>query len=510
MGAYQDAIDQQYISRLRQQIGSLLGATQPGMQLPTIFLFPGGLASNLDRALEPASWPFHTYYQTWLNPSVLLGSARVLQMVGDDDLDDQYIVPDGPVTFAMNSCGGFLNWCGAIGVNVFVVAWDWRRGTDAAANFFLNVLLPEVENQASQLGAAANPLDNAWLVGHSFGGMVVKRILNETNNDYVQQLKGAITVATPFYGSGGQLHRFFIGEDDINCTLWPDGAATCTRIVSTMPANYEIQFLSYPTYAANEAQFSQDEFPLNAYPSMDGSAAGTPADPYNPQPAPAGWQRYLSGYNFSNSLLTRGAAAVAATSQALDPTVAAKFWNIRAVTTAADGVTPLDNTSVGHLWSLAPANFDPDVGPDPVVDKPGPGDSVVPAWSGRLLGLPTGHVFTLRGQDLEHPNLMNTAQVQTQIAQLLNLPAPVLQLADANAVTRHPAIAARTDLDAFKAEVRRELDKAGPSPFARRRAFLEILQSQTLERREELIGRGVFDVYKAPKLRGETKDKPAK
>ena len=45
---------------------------------------------------------------------------------------------------------------------------------------------------------------------------MVKLILNQTSNKYVQKMKRAISVAAPFYGYGGQLHRYFKGYTDFN------------------------------------------------------------------------------------------------------------------------------------------------------------------------------------------------------------------------------------------------------------------------------------------------------
>ena len=73
--------------------------------------------------------------------------------------------------------------------------------------------MPRFEQRVG--GCIPNPLSHLSLVGHSFGGMIVKLILNRQNNPYVQLVQSAVTVASPFYGYGGQLARYFIGDPDL-------------------------------------------------------------------------------------------------------------------------------------------------------------------------------------------------------------------------------------------------------------------------------------------------------
>ena len=329
MSAYEDAVDQLYLARLQSQITALLQACNPSHPVanppPVIFFFPGGLGSQLQRAAEPApNGPPYDYYCVWLNCMIVFGIASELEMVGVQDWQDEYIVPDGVIDF-IQSYDGFIQWCANANLPLFIYGWDWRRKSGHAADFFLNDLLPAIDATFNAGNYAYNPLSNFWLIGHSFGGMVVKRILNETTNAYVQQMTGAITVATPFYGSGGQVHQFFVGESDLNATLEPDGASRCTKIVSTLPANYEILFLDLLTYKANQAAFLADPagYNLPQYPSTDANM-GQAADPYDPvpgQPAnpPAtGMVRYVQTCNFSWNLLADGQTASHLTSQQLE------------------------------------------------------------------------------------------------------------------------------------------------------------------------------------------------
>jgi hypothetical protein len=128
-------------------------------------------------------------------------------------------------------------------------------------------------------GLHPSPLQRLSLVGHSFGGMLIKLILNSTNDATVQQLKSAVTVASPFYGYGGQLPHYFVGDPDLNIY----GSHTVTRIVSSLAGGYTLLFLDWATFQRDGAQLMQDpNYPLLNYPILD-ATDGTPADPYNPQ-----------------------------------------------------------------------------------------------------------------------------------------------------------------------------------------------------------------------------------
>ena len=118
--------------------------------------------------------------------------------------------------------------------------------------------------------------------------MVVKQILNQSTNQYVQRIKRAITVGSPFYGYGGQVHRYFKGDSQINWTLNPNGAQRAAEIVSTLPGGYELLFLPEATYNNNQSAFANDPdgYNLLAYPSVDATNPGQRADPYHPIPTP--------------------------------------------------------------------------------------------------------------------------------------------------------------------------------------------------------------------------------
>lgn len=307
MSAYDDARDQAYLQRLSADIAEFAQNYNGAQSRGTVFLFLGGLASQLVRA--DAAYPAtpSNYDLLWIDFwGILSGTAIDLQMAGDDDYLDQFILPDGAIDSIFVQPApydGFIQWCEGKNIDLFVFGWDWRRSSAAAANFFFDEFLPEFV--AGVQNCHPNPLSNCWLIGHSFGGMVVKQIVNQFNNPFVQQIKGAITVATPFYGYGGQLHRFFKGDPDLNFSEGSQGPTVVTKIISSLAAGYELLFLDWPTYNANQYAFANDPegYDLTSYPIVDRNS-GQPADPYNPVPGkpvglPPALVRYLPNYGFN-------------------------------------------------------------------------------------------------------------------------------------------------------------------------------------------------------------------
>jgi len=371
-----------------------------------VFLFPGGMASKLVRSgrAHADSLP-HRYYLAWLGVRVLRGDARHLQIEADgSDTSGKYIIPDGPIGFPFSPYAAFVKWCKKKNVHLFVFGWDWRRGVQHSANVFLRTLMPLVE---SRLG---RPLANYSLIGHSAGGMVVKVIANQATNRFVRNMRRAITVATPFYGCGGQPHLFFMGVPLVNATIRGTAAAkTVAKIIASMRGGYEFLYLDKATYDLNARALARDAdgYNLLDYPSMD--RAGGPADPFNPMPG-----RYP--YWVRLDLL---AVALADTRKVSDPLalcVAAKFFCIRGVQKKSGVI--LRRTVVSQTWQRVTPDFDPATMSDPIQDEKGAGDGVEAAWSARLLGLPSGHVVTV-ARNLKHETMMSCAVVQGHIEALI-------------------------------------------------------------------------------------------
>ncbi len=315
MADYETSRDAASVFRMRIALEEF--ASQYGMnpsvsnKRRTIFLFPGGLASQLMRADQPFPDPPQFYEKVWLDGGIIRGDApRLALLPGGVDTEEKYVIADGCIDIPgpadeFHPYANFRQWCLANQIDLFVFAWDWRRSVQDAADFFLKIFLPMFDARFG--GQTPHPLDHFTFVGHSAGGMVIKAILNSTADPYVQRVKKAITVATPFYGYGGQIHRYLKGEDDL-ADLGLARSVT-VRIISSLPGPYEYLYLDQQTYEANKAAFAsdQDGFNLTAYPSMDRDDPTLVADPYDAQPDDNGMVRYPLDFGFESSLLYRGA-----------------------------------------------------------------------------------------------------------------------------------------------------------------------------------------------------------
>ncbi|MCX7899964.1 MAG: hypothetical protein N2444_07775, partial [Methylocystis sp.] len=240
MTAYDDFRDNAYLSELDSDIDAFIARynSHNPAQRKTVFLFPGGMASQLKRSWFPNI--AGNYASLWLDCPALVGGTTFLQL--HSALEDYLrcaIVPDGNVEFfGVDPYKDFIDWCRNNGIDVFVFGWDWRRPGKASANLFLKKFIAKFTSIVAQY--APHALDNVYLIGHSFGGIVIKHMMNDFNDPFVaNKVKLAITVATPFYGYAGHLPRFFKGDENLNFTQGLDGAREMTRIISTMPAGYE-------------------------------------------------------------------------------------------------------------------------------------------------------------------------------------------------------------------------------------------------------------------------------
>jgi hypothetical protein len=120
------------------------------------------------------------YLTAWIDPFIWAGTVVNLQTQTPPDYDDyqqHFVVPNGCIDCpGLEPYVGFINWCQNSNIDLFVFGWVWRLSSEATANFFLNRFLPAFDSLATSAGCSPHPLDNFWLVGHSFGGMVVKQI----------------------------------------------------------------------------------------------------------------------------------------------------------------------------------------------------------------------------------------------------------------------------------------------------------------------------------------------
>ena len=172
----------------------------------TVFFFPGGMASRLrratakfvDGAVGAQMFNYDTVWVTLLTPA---GGARDLKMHRDStgtfrDKGDYIIVADAALSLL--NCtphDGFIAWCAANNVDLFVFPWDWRRRLDETVTFFLHKFLPFFRASVQNAGCP-DPLTRFALVGHSFGGMVANLLLR-SNPPILANLTRVITVVTP-------------------------------------------------------------------------------------------------------------------------------------------------------------------------------------------------------------------------------------------------------------------------------------------------------------------------
>ncbi|MEX2222799.1 MAG: hypothetical protein WEG40_13460 [Candidatus Rokuibacteriota bacterium] len=397
-------------------ISAILGAN-PARQ--TLFLFPGGMASKLRRATNawnPAGPPSQVfaYKDVWLNPAVFLGgAARDLRMSKSGghyrDKGDRIIIADGLVNLlGVTPYTVFTEWCTFKRIDWFVFPWDWRRSVDEVGTFFVDRFLPHFQERVQTECNNADPLADYSLIGHSAGGLVVNWILR-TTAPLPATLRRVITVAAPFYGYGGQLHRWFEGEPLVNGAFTKD----IIKTLSSLPGCYSWHFLPEGFYNAHQADFQNDPaYPLASYPSAD-FVTHTPVDPYDPQPP---GQRYptQAQSGFDPAELAKAATLFNTLTAPLSPARAAKFINIR-------GDTTTNSTLSTTTWKVVPPIL-----PSPIADSSiAPGDGTQPAWTTRDIGLANqvpGNVITVTGPDAAHFIIMSSPQTIAHVAAVLGIP----------------------------------------------------------------------------------------
>jgi hypothetical protein len=517
MTDYATRRDAAYVSRLQPAIEEFasqfgINALSNHKKNRTIFLFPGGTGSQLMQSYQRYPDPPQSYEKVWFDLDYIIDGPRIALLPGGIDTGQKYVVPDGCVDIPGPAApdfarpyGGFIQWCRLNSIDLFIFGWDWRRSVQDAADFFLNIFLPMFDARFG--GHTPHPLDHFTLVGHSAGGMVIKAILNSTANQYVQRIKKAITVSTPFYGYGEQVHRYLKGDPLLSSADFP--RSVTTRIISSMPGLYEYLYLDYPTYLANQWEFANDPdgYNLTEYPSMDRYDQAEVADPYDPQPGADGTLRYPLKYGFESSLLYKANMVARTVSRAItDPAIAGKFHNIRGVQSSNGQV--VNSTAVSISWERVPPEFDPDNDPDPIEDKKGPGDGTQPAWTARLLGLPAGHVITIVGDEIEHTMMMDLPRVQRKIAELIGLDTGAMAFGPENVEL---LAASLSDFNAFLDGMRKLL--AGRDLTPERRSVLKAtyLRTFTPEQLQRFLARYLLEALRRPSQTPESSrsSKPA-
>jgi pimeloyl-ACP methyl ester carboxylesterase len=379
----------------------------------TLFLFPGGMASQLLRARTPyqdnGGPQTFQYDNYWLSPLTFLGGALFLGMhrhgTGFRDYDDQIVIPYGTIDFlGFEPYSKFTQWCELNDLDWFVLGWDWRRRLEDTVSFFFNQFLPLFRSTVQQQ-CGVDPLQNFILMGHSFGGMVVKLMLHHSD-PVLANMTRAVTVASPFYGYDGQIHRWFEGEPYLNQVGPFDVTLPMIEVITSLPGCYVLPYLDYQTFLANQPGLQTDpNYPLNSYPSKDANT-GQPVDPFNPGP-----NRYPTDTGFDLTELAH-ALTVYQTIAAKPPAAYAnRFFNIRGIQ------SPTGNTPGSITWGALTGPLNPHA--SPVTGGPGgPGDDTQPAWSARLVTLGGNQIVPVTGS-VDHMSMMEEGPTQAAIASVL-------------------------------------------------------------------------------------------
>lgn len=423
---YRDAREEEQLRVLldKKSIDTFIKAATENRQ--TIIFFPGGMASKLLRATtsfdanssEPLDFKDQeVWLSLWTFGHPELNALKLQLHKGDDgfyhDVDDRIIIADGCIELmGLTPYDDFSNWCEANNINLFIFGWDWRQPLGDTVTFFLNKFLPSLNQRLGNAG----PLKNFTLVGHSFGGMIVKLILLR-GGPLLDGMNRAITVASPFYGTGGQIHRWFEGEPLLN-HLGQD-KIDIIKTLGSLPASYTLNWLEEAIFNAHrEHLVGDDPFKVKDYPSKDD------ADPYNlPQPGPDGRFRYSTGLlGFSLKELENGRAVCQELVEKLPDELAKKYFNIRGVQ-GGNGPEPLKQTICGTTWELIKPDFDPRRDTSPIKkDELGPGDQVLAAWSTHDAACPPDNRITVQGI-LHHSFILSSDEVQQKLGELMGLPA---------------------------------------------------------------------------------------
>jgi hypothetical protein len=468
----------------------------------TVFFFPGGLANQLLRATKkfqvgttkPQTFD---YEAVWLNEETAKrGSTRYLKLHRDRtgvfrDQGDRIIVASGMIWSVLYA--GFIDWCANNNLNLLVLDWDWRRRLEDTVTFFIRTFLPFFKARVLAAGLP-DPLAKFSLIGHSFGGMLVNLVLRG-NDPIVAGLARAITVATPFYGYAGQVHRWFEGDWLVNGdnNIFKQ---EIMEVVASLPAVYTLQYLDEVTYreSATQSGLALDpDFPLVSYPSMDATDTTVRADAYNPKtngsrvryPAKTGFD--LAELDYARLQVQQLAAPMAAN-------LSEKFYNIRGVTTLSDGQTPRSNTLGDVTWDWVPTSFD-STDPSPISNGAQvPGDDTQPAWSARLASNAQASCITVRAKDISHMVLMNHSRTLDALAAILGAPGAAMS----PRIPPPPEPASDEDLIAFIRWLRKRPRRKAPWPHFDDPARRDLVPLEFQDKLPGITLRIIMDVMKRP------------
>ncbi len=506
--SYEDTRDSEHLRLLTPAIDAFISRSQNPLATAstcprqTVFFFAGGLATQLLRATEkfragvtkPQTFDYEVVWVT--EEGLHSGTPRNLKMHRDAsgvfrDKGDRIIVASGVIYAPLYD--GFIAWCASNSLDLFVFDWDWRRRLEDTVTFFVRKFLPFFKTRVLAAGLP-DPLAKFSLIGHSFGGMIVNLILRG-NDPIVANLARAITVATPFYGYAGQVHRWFEGDSLVN---GPNNIfkEDFMEVVASLPALYTLHYLDEATYRESTTQSGlalDPDVPLASYPSMDATIVTLRADPYNPK-TNGSLVRYpaMTGFDLAELDYARLQAQQLVAPMAAN--LAAKFYNIRGVSTESDQQTPTSNTSGNITWNWVPTSFDsPD--PSPIVDGAQvPGDDTQPAWSARLATNAPARCITVKANDISHMVIMNNARTLDALASILCAPGAAMS----PPVPPQPQPASDEDLVAFMRWLHTQPRRKTPGPRFDDPALRDLVPLEFREKLPAITLRIVMDLMKRP------------
>lgn len=402
-----DTATTKFIQRWKEQ--------PPCIQRRTLFMFPGGMGSELFRARKPykdsvGGVQMFKFDKVWATICTFLGDALKLEMVRQPD--GSFRDKDNHIIIAYGSCellgidpyDGFWKWADKNNIDVFTFGWDWRRPSGEAADFFATKFLPVFQARVvAECGV--DPLTQYALVGHSFGGMVVNQLMRKVLPGTCYR---AVTVGGLFHGYSGQIHRYFTGDSHFELLDTMD----VIRTLSSFNGCYELPFLDVQNYVAAETALAADDYPLLSYPSVDAVVPSTLADPFHPTA-----HRYPphAETGFDTTALATADHELDLLMSSLPPDRQPIFTAIRGVI-SDHSANPLNSTPSGIRWRTLPSGpYNPSQ--NPIVDGPWvPGDGTLPAWSTYLIGASTRVV---KAPDIDHAYLLEHPEVQAVLGQLL-------------------------------------------------------------------------------------------
>ena len=510
--SYEDTRDSEHLRLLTPAIDAFISrsrnprATASTSPRRTVFFFAGGLATQLLRATvkfqaggkKPQTFDYEV---VWVTEETLnRGLMRHLKMHRDAagvfrDKGDRIIIASGVIWSALYD--GFFDWCANNNLDLLVFDWDWRRRLEDTVTFFICKFLPFFRARVLAAGLP-DPLANFSLIGHSFGGMVVNLILRG-NDPIVANLAHVITVATPFYGYAGQVHRWFEGEPLVNGDndIFKE---EIMEVVASLPSLYTLHYLDEATYREQATQSGlalDPAFPIASYPSMDATIATLRADPYNPK-TNGSLVRYPTMTGFDLAELDYARLQAQQLVASMPANLAEKFYNIRGVRTQSDQQTPTSSTQGATTWNWVPTSFD-STDPSPIMDGDSvPGDDTQPAWSARLATNAPARCITVKASDISHMMIMKHPRVLDALGSILLAPGAAMN----PPVPPPPEPASDEDLVAFVRWLRTQPRRKTPWPHFDDPARRDLVPLEFREKLPAITLRIIMDIMKRPAAPG--------